>query len=92
MQGHVEGLGSSLYGLGIYIFGVWGAGVWGLVGGLGPTVQDLRLRLRVADVGFRAQDQVFKVYSPPSVDRIWLWVYYNKTPIYPIFYLLKGAL
>ena len=28
-------------------------------------------------------------YSPPLVDRIWLWVYYNKIPIYPIFYLLK---
>ena len=29
-------------------------------------------------------------YSPPEVDRIWLWVYYNKIPMYPIFYLLKG--
>ena len=29
-------------------------------------------------------------YGPPEVDRIWLWVYYNKVPIYPIFYLLKG--
>ena len=29
-------------------------------------------------------------YSPPQVDRMWLWVYYNKIPIYPIFYLLKG--
>ena len=28
--------------------------------------------------------------SPPQVDRIWLWVYFNKIPIYPIFYLLKG--
>ena len=29
-------------------------------------------------------------YSP--VDRIWLWIYYNKIPIYPIdsFYLYKG--
>ena len=25
-----------------------------------------------------------------SVDRICLWVYYDKIPIYPIFYLLKG--
>ena len=24
------------------------------------------------------------------MDRIWLWVYCNKIPIYPIFYLLKG--
>ena len=32
----------------------------------------------------------FKVYSPPQVDRIWLWVQYNKIPIYPIFYLLTG--
>ena len=31
-----------------------------------------------------------KPYSPPQVDRIWLCVYYNKIPIYPIFYLLKG--
>ena len=30
------------------------------------------------------------MYSPPKVDRIWLWVYYNKISIYPIFYLLKG--
>ena len=30
-----------------------------------------------------------KPYSPPKVDRIWLWVYYNKIPIYPIFYLLN---
>ena len=33
---------------------------------------------------------VFTIYSPPEVDRIWLWVYDNKMPIYPIFYLLKG--
>ena len=31
-----------------------------------------------------------RVYSHPEVDRIWLWVYYNEIPIYPIFYLLKG--
>ena len=29
-------------------------------------------------------------YSPPLVDRIWFWVYYDEIPIYPIFYLLKG--
>ena len=29
-------------------------------------------------------------YSPPEVDRIGLWVYDTKIPIYPIFYLLKG--
>ena len=33
----------------------------------------------------------FRGYSPPKVDRIWLWVYYNKIHIYPIFYLLKGG-
>ena len=32
----------------------------------------------------------FRAYSSPSVDRIWLWVYSNKIPIYPIFYLFKG--
>ena len=33
-------------------------------------------------------------YSPPKVDRIWLWVYYNKIPIYPIFYsiYLRGTI
>ena len=29
-------------------------------------------------------------YSPPQVDRIWLWVYYNKILIYRIFYLHKA--
>ena len=33
---------------------------------------------------------LYRVYSPPYVDRIWLWVYYNKVPIYPIFYRLDG--
>ena len=33
-----------------------------------------------------------KIYSPPEVDRIWLWVYHNKIPIYPIFFLLKGTI
>ena len=33
---------------------------------------------------------VVVAYSPPEVDRIWLWVYNNKTPIYLISYLLKG--
>ena len=31
-----------------------------------------------------------KSYSPPYVDRIWLRLYYNKIPIYPVFYLIKG--
>ena len=31
-----------------------------------------------------------KGYSPLKVARIWLGVYYNKIPIYLIFYLLKG--
>ena len=31
-----------------------------------------------------------EAYSPPKVDRLWLWAYYNKILIYPIFYLLKG--
>ena len=33
---------------------------------------------------------MIRVYSPPEVDRTWLWVKYNKIPIYPIFCLLKG--
>ena len=31
-------------------------------------------------------------YSPRKVDRIWLWAYYHKIPIYPMFYLLKGTI
>ena len=31
-------------------------------------------------------------YSPPSVDRIWLWAYYSKIPMYLIFYLLKRTI
>ena len=34
--------------------------------------------------------RLLTIYSPPYVDRIWLWVYYTKIPLYPIFYLLKG--
>ena len=33
---------------------------------------------------------LFRMYSPPLVDTTWLWVYFYKIPIYPIFYLLKG--
>ena len=32
----------------------------------------------------------FRVYSHPQVYRIWLWVYSNKIPIYPILYLPQG--
>ena len=28
--------------------------------------------------------------GPSKYGLIWLWVYYDKIPIYPIFYLLKG--
>ena len=38
----------------------------------------------------RAKDRIGKPYSPPEIDRIWLWVCYKKIPKYPIFYLLKG--
>ena len=34
-------------------------------------------------------DQTKGFSNPPQVDRIWLWVYYSKIPIYPVFYLLK---
>ena len=41
-------------------------------------------------MGMRSRDHYLGVgYSLPQVDRIWLWVYCNKIPIYPIFYLLK---
>ena len=52
------------------------------------------------DLGFRVGEfsiwgsviSVFRVHSPPQVDRIWLWIYYNKIPMYPILYLLKGTI
>ena len=31
-------------------------------------------------------------YSPPEVNRIWLWVYYKKIPIYPCSIYLRGTL
>ena len=31
----------------------------------------------------------FRVYSPPEIERIWLWVYYNEITTYPMFYLFK---
>ena len=34
--------------------------------------------------------KTLKRYSPPWVDRIWLWVYDDRIPIYPRLYLLKG--
>ena len=47
--------------------------------------------VRHAISGYMGQSLVIpKPYSPPEVDRIWLWVYHNGTPIYTIFYLLKG--
>ena len=52
---------------------------WARVLGLGPMVNLLLKSLKA-----------WGTCGPSSVDRIWLWVYYNKIPIYPIFYLLKG--
>ena len=41
-------------------------------------------------VGYRSgSTETMEAYSPPSVDRKWLWVYYNKIPICPMFYLLE---
>ena len=42
-----------------------------------------------SELGLSALDLVLRGYSRPEVDRIWLWVYDDKLPIYPIFYLLK---
>ena len=49
--------------------------------------------LKVHGIDPRAEAHTNAVwgYSPPQVDRIWIWVSYNKIPIYPIFYLLKGG-
>ena len=35
-------------------------------------------------------DASLKPFNPPQIDGIWLWVYYNTIPIYPILYVLKG--
>ena len=37
-----------------------------------------------------AQNLKWKASSPTYVDRIGLWVYYSKIPIYTTFYLRKG--
>ena len=41
-------------------------------------------------IGVTKGDSRSLEYSPSLVRRMWLWVYYNKVPIYPIFYLRKG--
>ena len=56
--------------------------------GLGAEVQDLTMA--VHEPQGLAWGLGLRVSSLPQVDRIWLWVYYNKIPIYPIFYLLQG--
>ena len=38
----------------------------------------------------RAKGEELGLGLNTKVDRTWLWVYYTKIPIYPIFYLLKG--
>ena len=56
----------------------------------------LRMRSHLVSYKTSAYDEHMQLpsshskYSPPEVDRIWLWVYHNKIPIYPIFYLLTG--
>ena len=74
-------------------------GPWGLreafAGGEGVSQEFRGLGFRVQGLGFRVQGSGFRVGDLrvcilPEVDRIWLWVFYNKIPIYPIFYLLKG--
>ena len=35
--------------------------------------------------------RLIEAYSPPQVDGIWLWVFHNEIPIYPIFHVLKGG-
>ena len=49
-----------------------------------------RVRMKYGRELYYHNSQVICTYNPASVDRIWLWVYYSKSPIYLIFYLLKG--
>ena len=51
---------------------------------LQPAVPDAA----AADVAPAHPGWVYNHYNLPKVDR--LWVYYNKIPIYPFFYLLQG--
>ena len=68
-------LGNSYVGLGLW-------GIW--TRGLGISLSEPALRQQIQEPSLQVM-----VYSPPYVDRIWLWVY-NKILIYPIFYLFKG--
>ena len=47
-------------------------------------VQNLGFRV----LGFKVLESFFS--GSVGVDRRWLWVCFNKIPIYPIFYVLKG--
>ena len=56
-----------------------------------PCYQKLRaplLKTLNPTLSFPVHLRIYNVVK--LVDRIWLWVYYNKTLIYPIFYLPKG--
>ena len=56
----------------------------------------LKTKQRLADVCCRQRCPgahglgILHTYRPPQVDRIWLWVYYNRIPIYITFYLPEG--
>ena len=49
-------------------------------------VQDTCFTSRRSENGWKR----LAAYSPPEVDRILHWVYYNQTPMHSIFYLLNG--
>ena len=54
----------------------------------GQNPRAFRFRDRV-HFGFELAFRL-RVHCTLEVDGIWLWVHYNKIPIYPMFYLLKG--
>ena len=74
----------SLYNLNISLYSVYIMGLH--FGGFpGSGLQGLQFRFEARGSMLRCT----KGYRSPSVDRIWLWVYYNEIPICHIFNLLK---
>ena len=55
------------------------------------SVEKRVVQLMLGDPEHRQMNRIHG-YSPPQVDRIWFWAYYNTVPIYPIFCLLAGTI
>ena len=64
----------------------------GLIVALHKRILETKQKMCTSDVAVVASQfsAVANPLSRPQVGRIWLWVYSNKIPVYPIFYLFQG--